>query len=108
MPSMKGTILFIEEKGEELYRIDRLLTHLRLSGVLSESAGLIAGSFEQCGERAEIDRLLSDVVSGLDIPVLTGLPIGHGLINITLPMGLPTAIDSETMTLQILESCVAP
>ena len=108
MPSMKGTILFIEEKGEELYRIDRLLTHLRLSGVLSESAGLIAGSFEQCGERAEIDRLLSDAVSGLDIPVLTGLPIGHGLINITLPMGLPTAIDSETMTLQILESCVAP
>ena len=108
MPSLKGAVLFIEEKGEDLYRVDRLLTHLRLSGVLAESAGLIAGAFEGCGDRPEIERLLSDLVSGLDIPVLTGLPVGHGLINITLPIGLPTTIDSSTMTVKILESCVTP
>jgi muramoyltetrapeptide carboxypeptidase len=108
MPSLKGAVLFIEETGEDLYRVDRLLTHLRLSGILAESAGLIAGAFEGCGDRADIERLLSDMVSGLDIPVLTGLPVGHGLLNITLPIGLPTTIDSETMTVKILESCVTP
>ena len=108
MPSLKGAILFIEEKGEDPYRIDRLLTHLRLGGVLAQVAGLIAGAFEECGDRAEIDRLLLDTVSGLNIPVLTGLPIGHGLINVTLPIGLPATIDSETMTLKIQESCVTP
>jgi muramoyltetrapeptide carboxypeptidase len=108
MPSLKGAILFIEEKGEDLYRIDRMLTHLRLNGALAQLAGLIVGTFENCGDRTEIDRLLSDTVSGLDIPVLTGLPIGHGLINITLPIGLPTTIDSETMTVKILEPSVLP
>lgn len=108
MPSLKGAILFIEEKGEDLYRIDRMLTHLRLSGVLTESAGLVAGAFEDCGDRSDIDRLLLDTVSGLNIPVLTGLPVGHGLLNITLPIGLQTTIESETMTLKILEPCVTP
>jgi muramoyltetrapeptide carboxypeptidase len=108
MPSLKGAILFMEEKGEDLYRVDRLLTHLRLSGVLAQVAGLIVGAFEDCGDRAEIERLLSDMVSGLNIPVLTGLPIGHGLINITLPIGLPATIDSTTMTLKILEPSVIP
>ena len=108
LPSTKGAILFLEEKGEDLYRVDRLLTHLRLSGIFAESAGLIAGAFENCGDRGEIDRLLLDAVSGLDIPVLTGLPVGHGLVNITLPIGLPTTIDSETMTVKILEPCVTP
>lgn len=106
MPSLKGAILFVEEKGEDLYRIDRMLTHLRLSGVLDESAGLIAGAFEDCGDRASIDRLLLDTASGLDIPVITGLPVGHGLINIALPIGLQTTIDSKTMTLKIMESSV--
>ena len=106
MPLLKGAILFVEEKGEDLYRIDRMLTHLRLSGVLSESVGLIAGAFEDCGDRASIDRLLLDTASGLNIPVITGLPVGHGLINISLPIGLQTTIDAETMTLRIMEPCV--
>jgi muramoyltetrapeptide carboxypeptidase len=106
MPSLKGAILFIEEKGEDLYRIDRMLTHLRLSGILKESRGLVAGAFEACGDRAAIDRLLLDTVSDLDIPLVTGLPVGHGLINISLPIGLQATIDADNMTLHILEPCV--
>ena len=108
--SQQGTcsnlLLFIEEKGEDLYRIDRMLTHLRLSGVLEELEGLVAGSFQDCGDRASIDRLLLDTVSGLNIPLVTGLPVGHGLINVSLPIGLQAAIDADKMTLQILEPCV--
>ena len=106
MPSLKGAILFIEEKGEDLYRIDRMLTHLRLSGVLGESGGLVAGAFEACGDRAAIDRLLLDAVSDLNIPLVTGLPVGHGIINISLPIGLQAAIDADKMTLHILEPSV--
>ncbi len=106
MPSLKGAILFIEEKGEDLYRIDRMLTHLRLSGILEELGGLVAGSFQDCGDRASIDRLLLDTVSELNIPLVTGLPVGHGLINVSLPIGLQAAIDADKMTLQILEPCV--
>jgi muramoyltetrapeptide carboxypeptidase len=107
MPSLKGAILFVEEKGEDLYRIDRMLTHLKLSGVLEESRGLIAGAFENCGDRASIERLLLDTVSDLDIPLVTGLPVGHGLVNVSLPIGLQAAIDTDKMTLQILEPCVS-
>jgi muramoyltetrapeptide carboxypeptidase len=106
MPSLKGAILFIEEKGEDLYRIDRMLAHLRLSGILKESRGLVAGAFEGCGDRASIDRLLLDTVSDLNIPLVTGLPVGHGLINVSLPIGLQAAIDADKMTLQILEPSV--
>ena len=108
MPSLKGAILFVEEKGEDLYRIDRMLTHLRLSGLLDETNGLIAGAFEDCGDRAGIEQLLLETAYGFDMPVITGLPLGHSLINISLPIGLQATIDSETMTLEITEPCVTP
>ena len=108
MPSLKGAILFIEEKGEDLYRIDRMLTHLRLSGILAELRGLIAGTFEDCGDRASVDRVLLDTVSDLNIPLVTGLPVGHGLINISLPIGIQANMDTEKMILRMLEPCVIP
>ena len=106
MPPMKKSILFIEEKGEPLYRIDRMLTHLRVSGILEGLVGLIAGEFEDCGDVSSINQLLVDTVSDLNIPVLSGLPVGHGPENIILPVGVQAELDSERMTLSIMESCV--
>lgn len=108
MPSPKGAILFVEEKGEDLYRVDRMMTHLRLSGVLGEISGLIVGAFTDCGDRTGLDQLLLETASGLNIPVITGLPVGHGLVNISLPIGLQATMDSETMILGINESSVTP
>jgi muramoyltetrapeptide carboxypeptidase len=108
MPSMKGCILFIEEKGEPLYRIDRMLTHLRLSGFLEGLRGLIAGEFEGCGDVSSINQLLLDTVSDLDIPVVSGLPVGHGLENIMIPLGLQATLDTGRMGLAIMEPCVTP
>ena len=107
MPSLKGAILFIEEKGEPLYRIDRMLTHLRLSGHLEDLAGLIAGSFEACGDISAINQLLVDTLSHLNIPVVSGLPVGHGQENITMPVGLPVTLDTDSMTLYTSEICVS-
>jgi len=108
MPPMKKSILFIEEKGEPLYRIDRMLTHLRVSGILEGLVGLVAGEFEDCGDVSSINQLLVDTVSDLNIPVLSGLPVGHGPENIILPVGVQAELDSERMTLSIMESCVTP
>lgn len=107
MPSLKGAILFIEERREPLYRIDRMLTHLRLSGILEDLVGLIAGGFEECGEISSIHSLLLEMVAGLDIPVVSGLPVGHGQENITLPLGLPVTLDTDLMTLYTSGACVS-
>jgi muramoyltetrapeptide carboxypeptidase len=106
LPSLKGVILFIEERDEPLYRIDRMLTHLRLSGVLKDIHGLVAGRFEACGDTDGIYGLLLDTVADQEIPVMSGLPVGHGQENITLPLGLEVSIDTNQMALSFVESCV--
>jgi muramoyltetrapeptide carboxypeptidase len=106
MPSLDNAILFVEEKAEPLYRIDRMMTHLRLSGQLKGLVGLVAGSFEGCGDISSINRVLVDTVSHLQIPVLSGLPVGHGLENVSLPLGIQASVDAEAMILSITEACV--
>ena len=107
MPSLKKSILFVEEKEEPLYRIDRMMTHLRLSGQLKGLVGLIAGTFEGCDDISSINRVLVDTVSDLQIPVVSGLPVGHGLENISLPIGVKASLDTEAMILSIKEPCVS-
>jgi muramoyltetrapeptide carboxypeptidase len=108
MPDLNGAILFVEDTGEALYRIDRMLTHLRLSGRLKGISALLAGQFDECGEPARIDELLLDAVGNLDIPVVSGLPFGHGEVNMTLPVGLPAILDTADLTLSLTEPAVAP
>lgn len=107
MPDLKGTILLVEETGEALYRIDRMLTHLRLSGRLKGVSALVAGRFEECGEPVRIDELLLQAVADLNIPVLSGLPFGHGEENMALPLGLPAALDTGRLVLSMSGPAVA-
>jgi muramoyltetrapeptide carboxypeptidase len=107
MPSMKGAILFIEEKGEPLYRIDRLLTQLRLCGQLDHIKGLIVGNFQDCADIASINHLVLDILAGFRIPICAGLPIGHGMQNIPLPIGLPVIMDTQKLTVVATESCLS-
>jgi muramoyltetrapeptide carboxypeptidase len=106
LPSLGGCILFIEERKEPVYRIDRMLTHLALSGELKSLSGLIAGQFEGCGDTAAINGLLFEIVSDLEIPLATGLPIGHGPENIALPIGGMAVFDTKLMILSTTETCV--
>jgi len=106
MPSLNGAILFIEERGEPPYRIDRMLTHLRLSGLIKGLGGLIAGRFSDCGDMSVIERLLLDITSDFGTPVFSGLPVGHGRENVTLPLGVQADLDTEKMTLTIQDTCV--
>jgi muramoyltetrapeptide carboxypeptidase len=106
LPSFKGKLLFFEEKGESLYRIDRMLTHLLLSGELDKCAGLMVGAFEECGDPALVIDLVRERCSRLKVPILTGLPVGHGEDNVPLPVGARAVLDTKTMSLEIKEPCV--
>jgi len=108
MPSCEGALLFIEEKGESPYRLDRMITHLKLSGLLERCAGVMIGQLEDCGDESSLQRLLEETLSDLQVPVVRGLAVGHGLRNTVLPIGVRAALDTEQMTLRITESCVSP
>jgi muramoyltetrapeptide carboxypeptidase len=106
LPSLDGCILFMEEKGEPLYRLDRMMTHLVLSGQLRRLSGLVVGEFEGCGDQSSITQLVGEILLALEIPLATGLPAGHGLKNLTLPIGLMAELDTNLMTLSVMEACV--
>jgi muramoyltetrapeptide carboxypeptidase len=106
MPSLQGALLFLEERGEAPYRVDRMLTHLRLSGLLNKCAGVMTGSFQDCGEPSTVEALIRERLGDLHLPMMIGLPIGHGEVNTALPIGVKAVLDTGQKTLTLSESCV--
>jgi muramoyltetrapeptide carboxypeptidase len=107
-PDFSGGILLIEDQGEAPYRIDRMLTHMRLAGCFDGLAGLALGSFTDCGGTDSIRRIVADRLGGLDIPILGGFTVGHGDVNLTLPVGLPAQLDTDTGALTFCEPALRP
>jgi muramoyltetrapeptide carboxypeptidase len=111
----EGRILFLEDVGEEPYSIDRMLTHLRLAGKLRGIRGLIWGECAGCRPREfqpgfestfSTGEVVQNILGSLDVPVLTGLVIGHTDDQMTLPLGVEAELDAEAGTLTILESAL--
>ncbi len=100
-----GAILFIEDTGEEAYKIDRILSQLRLAGLLDRLAGVIVGTFDGADE-GELESVLKEHLGSLSIPVITNYPIGHTSHNATIPCGVEAEIDSAMLTVRLLESPV--
>jgi len=99
-----GAILFFEEVNEAPYRIDRMLTALMSSGKLRELGGVCLGDIATDGahtvRRAALSAVL-DCLSGLKVPILAGLPVGHGARNEPLPLGVPAVLDGQRGSLVI-------
>lgn len=89
----EGIILFIEDVNEPIYRIDRLLTHLRLAGKLAQVGGVLVGDVAGV-DRVALERLLKQTFAPLGIPVLSGWCSGHCDPNLTLPMGALVRLDA--------------
>ncbi len=103
-PSYNGKIIFFEDKGEAVYRIDRMLSQMKLAGCFEGLVGLVLGSFEDCGEFDEICRIAAEMFKDADIPVLAGFDIGHGKTNITIPLGIEATLDADRQRLTFHES----
>ncbi|MFI6297462.1 LD-carboxypeptidase [Nonomuraea sp. NPDC050790] len=95
-PRFTGNIVFLEDVGEAPYRIDRMLTQLLLAGAFEGVLGFALGSWEGCGDPYPVlrERLLP-----LGVPVLAGLPVGHGTPQLSIWLGALGAIDTESCSL---------
>lgn len=94
-PRFKGKILLLEDVGEMPYRIDRMLTQMKLAGCFKGIAGLILGAFVECGHLSEIVDIFSDIFKDTNVPIMAGFDVGHGKNNLTIPMGLSATLDTE-------------
>jgi muramoyltetrapeptide carboxypeptidase len=113
LPDLRGAILILEDVGEAPYRIERMLTHWRLSGALQQLAGIGFGSFLGCDEadgraadppehRFSVAQVLQERTQDLGVPVVAGLPVGHAPGNAALPLGRPARLDGDRGRLSLL------
>ena len=111
VPALEGAILFLEDVNEEIYRVDRMLTQLRLAGLLGRVRGFVFGSCSQCepGEgygSLTLEEVLDEHVMPLGIPAYEGAMIGHQDHQFTVPVGALVELDAAAGTIQMLEPAV--
>jgi muramoyltetrapeptide carboxypeptidase len=114
-PNLDGVILALEDVSEAPYRIDRMLTQWRMSGMLSQVKGIALGRFNQCEAPAgipswTIEEVLRDRLSDLGIPIVSDLPFGHQGVNAALPVGVAMTLDGDrgVLSMQVPEGQVLP
>jgi len=103
----RDRILLLEEVGEVPYRLDRLLTQLRLAGLLGHAAGVVVGHL--CGQddaEAELLEVARERLGDLEVPVLLGLPVGHRPDQLALPIGARVLLDGPSRRLVLEEPVV--
>jgi muramoyltetrapeptide carboxypeptidase len=107
VPSFDNAILFVEDTGEAYYRIDRMMTHLAIAGVLSKIRGFVFGSCNECTTDGfgtlTLDEIFADHIAPLGIPAWHGAMIGHAMTQWTLPVGADVEIDADAATVKMLE-----
>lgn len=115
-PAFRGRILFFEDVDEKPYRIDRMLTHLLNAGVLRQVAGIAVGVCQVCEDpkaksvreyRQTLEDVLKERLLPLKIPVVTGLPFGHGPDHATLPVGGRATLDAMKGNLLLTSPAVS-
>jgi muramoyltetrapeptide carboxypeptidase len=111
----EGKIIFLEEIGEEPYRIDRMLTQLIQSGKFDKAAGIALGVFKDCEPKEKdpsfstsfsLMEVLFDRLSYLKIPVIYGMSFGHIKNKFTFPIGIKAELDTVSQTITLLENSV--
>ncbi|GAB5408867.1 MAG: hypothetical protein BalsKO_12320 [Balneolaceae bacterium] len=106
LPDFSDSILFLEDVGEDVYRIDRMLTQLKLAGILDQINGFVFGKCTRCssGENSlTLKEVFDDHISLLDIPAFYGAMISHEEKNITLPVGIRAKINASDSSICLLE-----
>lgn len=110
MPQVPGGILFIEDVGEQPYRLERMLQTLHLSGVLKQQQAIVLGSFrirnEEDGYDAsyDFDSVIGVLRQITGLPVLTGFPFGHIRDKVTMPLGWPTRLQTTAQGYRLVFS----
>lgn len=110
-PALDGAILCLEDINEYIYRVDRMLSTLKLAGAFDRLAGVVLGAFTKCepGDgfgTLTLDEVFDDYFKGLNIPVFSGASFGHIRRKYTLPIGHEVEIDADAGTIRYLQPAV--
>ncbi len=112
-PDIKNKILLLEEISEAPYRVDRMLSQLKLMGVFNKISGLILGAFTECVEQNPekktlgIGEVIADYFYKLKIPVIYNFSYGHILNKITIPFGGTIRVNASRGIVEITENVVS-
>lgn len=111
VPSTDGAILFLEDVGEDLYRIDRMFTQLKLAGILDRIRGFVFGTCAECGPgegfaSLTLEEIFADHITPLKVPAWSGAMIGHQTPQWTVPVGAEAEIDAARGTIALLGPAV--
>lgn len=112
MPSLRGSILALEDIGEETYRIDRMLVQLLHATVRRRPAGIAYGFWSQSARpqgstpHRDVSEVLAERCDLTRGPIISDLMYGHERTKLTLPFGVRARISSRTASMQLLESAV--
>ena len=112
LPDFDNAILFTEDTHEDFYRIDRMLTQLKLAGVLARIKGFVFGTCADCGPgdgnygALTLEEIFADHIKPLGVPAWQGAMIGHSQPQWTLPEGVQVEIDADASTIRLLEPAV--
>jgi muramoyltetrapeptide carboxypeptidase len=91
-----GRIAFLEDVSEAPYRVDRMLTQLLQAGWFEDVAGIVLGTWTGCGE---LDAVFADRLMPIGVPILAGVPVGHGPRQLTIRLGAGAELDADTLVL---------
>lgn len=103
-PDFSGHILLLEDIGESPYRIDRMVTQMKMAGCFEKINGIVLGTFKDCGNVADIYQIFYDNFAKNSIPVLAGFSIGHDEPNLSVPFGIRATLDTDIGLLSFSES----
>ena len=111
LPDFTGAILFLEDVDEAVYRVARMMTTLKLAGVLDRIAGFVLGRCTDCDPGSgfgslTLEQVLEDHIAALGIPAFRGSMIGHIPEQFTLPIGCRAEMDADRGTIRLLEPAV--
>jgi muramoyltetrapeptide carboxypeptidase len=112
LPDFEGAVLFIEDVDEAVYRVDRMMTELSLSGVLQKISGFVFGRCTECGPgngfgSLTMEEMIAEHIQPLGIPAFSGSMIGHIDEQFTLPLGIDVELDADAGTIRLLDSGVS-
>lgn len=111
-PHLDGAVLLLEDVSEAPYRIDRMLTQLRLAGVFERISALVLGVFHDCfvptdmAASPTLDEIVVDAVGGNRLPIVAGVGYGHITTRTVLPVGVMTCVDAAARTVRVTESAL--
>jgi len=111
LPDFKGAILFLEDVDELWYRLDRMISQLKLAGILDKLSGFVFGQCRNCSPgkgygSLSFEDILNDQIKPLKIPAFAGAAIGHIKNKFTLPVGAEVEIDANAGIIRLTEPAV--